>query len=99
MSTGRQKGTNHIGSAIRKMLESYNLTRKFDEASLMEAWPRLVGPLISKHTTKLNIRDKVLFVRLDSPGVKHDLRFSKAKILEILQQEYGSDLVGDVVFM
>lgn len=99
MSTSRNSGISHIGKAIRKMLEQYKLTRKFDEASLVESWPRLVGPLISKHTTKLYIRDKVLFVRLDSPGIKHDLRFTREKILEVLQQEYGADVVSDIVLM
>ena len=99
MSSGRDSGTNHIGKAIRKMFEQYRLTRKFDEASLLESWPRLVGPLISKHTTKLYIRDKVLFVRLDSPGIKHDLRFTREKILEVLQKEYGADVVSDIVLM
>lgn len=99
MSSKRDSVINHIGQAIRKMLEQYQLTKKFDEASLIESWPRLVGPIISRHTIKLSIRDKVLFVRLDSPGIKHDLRFTKDKILEILQQEYGKDLVGDIIFM
>lgn len=99
MSSGGRSGLSDIGKAIRQMLEQYKLTRKFDEASLIESWPQLVGPLISKHTVKLYIRDKVLFVRLDSPGIKHDLRFSKDKILEILQKEYGSDVISDIVLM
>lgn len=99
MSSGRRSGLSDIGKAIRQMLEQYKLTRKFDEASLIESWPKLVGPLISKHTVKLYIRNKVLFVRLDSPGVKHDLRFSRDKILEILQKEYGSEVISDIVLM
>ena len=99
MSSRGRSGLSDIGKAIRQMLEQYKLTRKFDEASLIESWPRLVGPLIARHTVKLNIRDRVLFVRLDSPGVKHDLRFSKDKILEILQKEYGSEVISELVLM
>ncbi|MBX2895617.1 MAG: DUF721 domain-containing protein [Cyclobacteriaceae bacterium] len=89
----------HIGQAIQKLLKSYHLKSKFDETNLIASWERLVGKVLAKHTKKLHIRNKVLFVELDSPSLKNDLVLHKSKILEIFKAEFGADLLTDIVVM
>src|SRR6187399_1989479 len=57
----------HVGAAIRQLLNSYHIASKFDEANLVTSWERLVGKPIAKRTKKVFIKNKVLFVELDSP--------------------------------
>ncbi|MCW5912021.1 MAG: DUF721 domain-containing protein [Cyclobacteriaceae bacterium] len=91
--------TTHIGQAIQKLLQSYHIKSKFDEANLIASWERLVGKVLAKHTKKLHIRNKVLFVELDSPSLKNDLVFHKTRILEIFRNEFGADLITDIIVM
>ena len=91
--------TQHIGDAIRGMLRQYQLTQKFDEQVLIASWERLVGKPVARHTTRLFIRDKVLFIHLDSPSVKQDLTYGKARIIEIIENEFGAGVIGDIVLM
>ena len=99
MSNNSGDQTQHIGSAIRKLLDRFQLTKKFDETNLIVSWERLVGKPIARHTTRLYIRDKVLFIQLDSPGLKHDLNYSKSAILEVLEAEFGKGIVKEIVLM
>jgi predicted nucleic acid-binding Zn ribbon protein len=88
-----------IGDAIRGMLNSYKLTSKFDETTLINAWDRIAGKPIAKRTKKIYIRDKVLFVELDSPSMKHDFSLHKNQVLEMLKKEFGSGIVTDIIVM
>jgi predicted nucleic acid-binding Zn ribbon protein len=99
MKKDKGNQTGHIGEAIRDMLDTYRLTSRFDEATVIANWERLMGKPIARHTAKLYFRDKVLFVHLDSPGLRHDLSFSKPKMLEILEAEYGKGVVREIVLM
>ena len=96
-----QKGENavHVGAAIRQLLNSYHIASKFDEANLVTSWERLVGKPIAKRTKKVFVRNKVLFVELDSPSMKHDLNMHKAHILDIFKKEFGSDIITEIVLM
>jgi predicted nucleic acid-binding Zn ribbon protein len=98
---GRSKNNNshHIGDAIREMLKSYHLTSKFDEATLVSSWERLVGKPIAKRTKRVSVRNKVLFVELDSPSMKNDLALHKTQILEIFAREFGKDVIKELVIM
>ncbi len=91
--------TIHIGQAINNLLSSYHLKSKFDEASLVGSWERLLGKPIAKRTKKVYIRNKVLFVHLESAGMKQDISLHKAQILEIFHREFGKEVINEIVIM
>jgi predicted nucleic acid-binding Zn ribbon protein len=88
-----------MGQAIRELLNSYRLTSKFDEANLIGSWERLAGKPIAKRTKKIYIRNKVLFVELDSPSMKHDFSLYKGQVLELFKKEFGAGIITDIVVM
>jgi predicted nucleic acid-binding Zn ribbon protein len=98
MGKGRDN-TIHIGDAIQELLKSYHIKNKFDEANLVTSWERLVGKPVAKRTKKIFVRNRVLFVELDSPGMKHDLNLHKSQILELFQKEFGKEMLGEIVIM
>lgn len=89
----------HISQAIQELLKSQHLKPRFDEASVVVSWERIVGKAIARRTRKIYIRDKVLFVELLSPSLKHDLGFHKPQMLELFQKEFGNEVVSEIVFM
>jgi predicted nucleic acid-binding Zn ribbon protein len=88
-----------VGQAIREMLNSYRLTSKFDETQLIGSWERIAGKPIARRTKKIYIRDKVLFVELDSPSMKHDFSLHKNQVLELFKKEFGSGIITDIIAM
>lgn len=89
----------HIGDAIQELLRSYHLKSKFDEATLVASWERLVGKPVAKRTKKVTIRNKVLFVQLDSPAMKNDLNLHKRQIIDVFQKEFGAEVIKEIVIM
>ncbi len=88
-----------IGEAMQDLLKTYNIKARFEEASLVASWERLMGAPIAKRTKRIFVRDKVLFVELTSAPLKHELNNSKRKVLEIIGREYGDGLLNEVIFM
>src|ERR1700755_1126841 len=96
-SKNNKANTHHVGDAIRDMLKSYQLTSKFDEATVVASWERLVGKPIAKRTKRVSVRDHVLFVELDSPSMKNDLALHKRQILAVFEKEFGKDVIRELV--
>ena len=88
-----------MGQAIRQLLNSYRLTTKFDEANLINSWERIAGKPIAKRTKKIYIRNRALFVELDSPSMKHDFSLHKAQVLELFKKEFGAGIITDIIVM
>jgi predicted nucleic acid-binding Zn ribbon protein len=88
-----------MGEAIRTLLNSYRIESKFDEATLIASWERLVGSPIAKRTKKVFIKDMVLFVEFKSPSMKNDFLLHKSKVLELFQKEFGREVVRDIIIL
>jgi predicted nucleic acid-binding Zn ribbon protein len=88
-----------VGQAIRDLLNSYNLSSRFDEANLLNSWERLVGAPIARRTRKLYIKNSVLFVEFDSPSMRHDFEFHRAYVLEVFKKEFGAGIISNIVAM
>lgn len=85
--------------AIKQMLKVYRLDRKFDETSLIAAWPDLIGQAIANRTTQLYIRDKKLYVQVESAVIKHELMLMRTQILGRMNEHIGKVVVEELVLL
>lgn len=88
-----------IGDALRQMLGTFRIESKFDEATLVNSWERLVGGPIARRTKKVYIKDKTLFVEFKSPSMKNDFLLHKAHVLQMFQKEFGQQVVTDIIIL
>ena len=91
--------TQHIGKAIEQLLKTYHIKSKFDEANLVNSWERLVGKSVAKRTKKVFLRNKVLFVELESAAMKNDLNLHKTQILQLFSNEFGAEVIKEIIIM
>lgn len=80
------------------MLEDYKLDEKFDQKNLIASWERLMGKPIASRTTRLFVKDGVLFVKLSSAPLKNEMNLNKARVLDIIRKEFGEKVLKDIVF-
>ena len=88
-----------LGEVIREFLKQYNLEGKIEERKLLNSWPSIVGPMIERHTRNLYIKNRILFVKLDSPALTNELSYAREKITKSLNEAVGSEVIKDVKFV
>ena len=94
MSSNGQSLKNVIG----QFLDVSQLSGKLAEQKIIDGWEKLMGKMIAKHTTHINIRDKKLYLHLDSAPLKQELFYSREKIIKMLNDEAGEEVVREIVF-
>jgi hypothetical protein len=95
----RKESTATIKDVVNAMLKSYNLEKKFDQTNLVAAWNKIMGKAVANRTTKIEVRNNVLVVTLNSAPLKHELNGSKIKVLQLLEKEFGRAVVKEVLFI
>lgn len=81
------------------MLHVYKLRRKFDETALIVAWPEMMGSAVANRTKDIFIRDRKLFIRLESAVIKNDLMMMRSNIIEKMNEMAGSNVIDEIVFL
>jgi predicted nucleic acid-binding Zn ribbon protein len=87
-----------LGDAIREFMKEYRLDKKLNETKLINSWENVVGKMIANHTLRLNVYKGVLFVKLDSPALVHELNFARERICKSLNDEVGSKVIDNIKF-
>ncbi|SEN17404.1 Protein of unknown function [bacterium A37T11] len=88
-----------IKDAIDQMLEVYKLRRKFDETSLLSFWPEMMGQAIANRTKQLFIRDRKLYIRVESSVIKHELLLIRSQIIRKMNERVGKVVIEEVVIL
>ncbi|WP_242695999.1 DUF721 domain-containing protein [Desertivirga brevis] len=88
-----------IKEAVEQLLNVYKLRRKFDETSLIAAWPEMMGKAIASRTTQMYIRERRMFIRVDSSVVKNELVMIRSQILDKMNERAGKKVLDEIVFL
>jgi predicted nucleic acid-binding Zn ribbon protein len=88
-----------VKDAFESFLKAYNLKSKFNETYLITYWEKIMGETIAKRTDKIYINNHVLFLRLSSAPLAQELVLAKSKMIKLLNDEIGENLIHDVVFI
>lgn len=88
-----------IKQAVDKLLEVYRLRRKFDETSIVAAWPELIGQAIANRTQQIYIRDKKLFVKVESAVIKNELAMMRRQIIGRVNEYVGQVVIEEFVIL
>ncbi len=95
----RKTNDKSIKEALEQLLQVYKLRRKFDETSLIAAWPELMGNAIANRTKEIYIRDKKLFLRIESSVIKNELLMMRSQILEKMNDKAGARVVEELILL
>jgi len=88
-----------LKEAIEALLITYKLTDKLDETRLVASWDKVVGKLIVRHTEELYVKNRILFVKLDSAALRNELAMAKSKLVISLNRTTGKDVIVDIRFL
>ena len=86
-----------LGDLIKAFYEQHKGPEYLDELKVLDSWPKVVGKFIASHTIDLSIRNKVLFVRLDSDALRNELSYSKSLLLKNLNDGVGKEVITELV--
>ncbi|WP_184544330.1 DUF721 domain-containing protein [Mucilaginibacter sp. FT3.2] len=95
----RKTNDKPLKEAIEQMLNVYKIKRRYDETAVVAAWPDLVGKSVANRTKELFIRDKKLFLRIESSVIKNDLVMMRTQIINKINEEAKSILVEEIIFL
>ena len=93
----RRSNERPLKAVIEEFLDSFHLRDKINQAKVIEAWEGVVGEMVAKNTSQLHIRNKVLFVKVNSAALRNELLFARNKILNALNKEAGATVIEEIV--
>ena len=86
-----------ISEALQEFVEDNKLQKGLDKVNVREVWNSQMGPAIKKYTTAIKLERETLYVQLSSSVLREELSYGKEKIIKMLNEELGRELVKKLV--
>ena len=79
--------------------ESKSLNKGFQKIHIEEAWEKLMGAGVASYTTEVKLQNGTLVVCLSSSVLREELSYGKEKIVRMINEEMGEDLVKKLMLV
>ena len=94
----KRNDAQQIGDMIRRFFRQNGLESPLNEYRLVHAWNDVVGPVISRYTTNLYIKNQILYVHLSSSVLREELMMGRDRLVRNLNQQVGAQVIVNIIF-
>lgn len=87
-----------ISDVMKEFMKTNKLESGLDIVNVKETWYKMMGPAIKNYTSAIELKKNTLYIQLNSSVVKQELEYGKSKIITMLNEELGKELIKEIVF-
>ncbi|RZJ52741.1 MAG: DUF721 domain-containing protein [Flavobacterium sp.] len=93
----RLNDNNSIGDVLKEFIQENRLQPGIDKINVRDAWKNLMGNGVNTYTREIMLKGTTLYVELTSAVLREELSYGKEKIVKMLNEEIGREVVKDVI--
>ncbi len=86
-----------IGDILKEIIQVNKLQPGMDQVSVKDAWKNLMGNGVNSYTKAVLLKGNILYVELTSSVLREELSYGKDKIMKLINEDLGREVVMDVV--
>lgn len=93
----RLSNQSSIGDILKEIIQINHLDKGLNQISVADAWKNLMGNGVNTYTKDVILKGSTLYVQLTSAVLREELSYGKEKIVKMINEELGREIVKDVV--
>lgn len=95
----KKRHTEHrpISEVLKDFVSENRLEDGLDKIDARDAWQKLMGNGINTYTTNVVLKNDTLYVSLSSAAYREELSYGKEKIIKMLNESLGKELIKNLV--
>ena len=93
----RKTNDEPLADVLKQMVKVMKLGDNLNKSRIESLWAEKMGRTIETYTRELRLRDKVLYVTIESASLRSELHYGREKIRMMLNKEIGEDFLKEVV--
>jgi predicted nucleic acid-binding Zn ribbon protein len=93
----RKKNTQKIEEVIQEYLKALKIDDKLKEVNLIKSWDDVVGKTIARSTQNIYIKNRKLFVKLNSSVIRNELFMLRDGLKKALNDRAGEELIDEII--
>lgn len=93
----RQNEHMKMSDVLKEFVQENNLQRGLDKVDVKEAWFAVMGKGVQSYTNEVLLQDTTLHVQLSSSVLREELSYGRDKIINLLNEALGRELIQKLI--
>ncbi|KAB8155269.1 DUF721 domain-containing protein [Kordia sp. TARA_039_SRF] len=95
----KKRHTEHraISEVLKDFISENRLEDGLDKIDARDAWLNVMGNGINNYTTNIVLKNDTLYVSLSSAAYREELSYGKDKIIKMLNENLGKELIKNLI--
>lgn len=93
----RMNNQSVVGDILNEIIKVNKLESGLNQISIVDAWKNLMGNGVNNYTQNVALRNETLYVELTSAVLRQELSYGKEKIIKMINEELGKEVVKYIV--
>lgn len=93
----RHNENQSISDIIKEFVDANHLEPGLNKVNVQEAWANMMGNGVNNYTTAVQLERDTLYVQLSSSVLREELSYGKEKIIAMLNESIGKDVIKKLV--
>jgi len=86
-----------ISDLLKNFVKDNKLQDGLDKVDVRDAWVSLMGNGVNNYTTDVQLKGNILYIKLSSSVLREELSYGKDKIITMLNEALGKELIVKLV--
>lgn len=86
-----------ISDALKEFVQTNKLEKGLDKVNVADAWASLMGNAVNQYTVSVQLERNTLYVQLNSSVLREELSYGRQKIIDLLNEELGKELIKKLI--
>lgn len=84
--------------ALELMLKKFKLEKRAAEEDIMKAWVKLMGAFVAGNTVKVELVKSKATIYLKSSVMRNEFSMEKQKLVDMMNEELGANILAEIEF-
>lgn len=93
----RRSNEQSVGEVLKQITSNGKIADKINQARVVAAYEEIVGRDIALMTQSLSVKRRVLYLKVESSSLKHELVYAKSLLLHKFNEKLDNYKLDDIV--
>ncbi len=86
-----------LSDSLGEFVNQRRIKPKLQEISINKVWKELMGEIVDRYTSSIKVTSNKLILSISSGALKHELAYSKEKLIKKINERMGDDYIKDII--
>ena len=95
----RENDSFSVKDLMQSFIKENNLSKGMQKLKVEESWTKMMGQGVATHTNSVRLQNKTLIIQLNSSVLREELSYGKDKIIKMLNEELGDEVITKLMLV